>query len=82
MISFFERKPDSRFMTWIYRVAKTVRKIRFSSEAVELGDALEGTFDHYFEQTELESELEKAGFNVIEYAGTPFAHAVAVRSSD
>jgi hypothetical protein len=80
LISFFVRKSNSRSMLWIYGIATLIRRIRLSSEVVEIGDTLEGTFDHYFERSELETELKLAGFVLARYHDIPFGHAIATRT--
>ena len=63
-------------MRWIFKIASVLRRVRRSNEPVEIGDTLDGTFDHYFTEEEIKAELEAAGFEMIHYAADPFGHAV------
>ncbi|KXK49322.1 MAG: hypothetical protein UZ13_03166 [Chloroflexi bacterium OLB13] len=76
LLSFFVRRKESRMMRWTYRIAKVIRRIRFSRESVELGDTLYGPYDHHFKENEVKAELEAAGFELVYFADKPFAHAV------
>ncbi len=78
LLSFFVRDPkDSRFHI-IYHTARVIRKLMLNKDILDMGDTLDGSFDHYFTREEIESELNDSGFNMIYYkdnAGYP--HAVA-----
>jgi hypothetical protein len=76
LLSFFVRKADSRKMRFIQSIANTIRRLRRSDERVELGDTLNGTFDHYFSEEEIRNELHAAGFAVEIFEDSPFGHAV------
>ena len=76
LLSFFCRRERSRHLDWIYAVARLVRKLRGSGDPVEYGDALAGTFDHYFTEAEIQAELAAAGFELIDYDEAPYGHAI------
>jgi SAM-dependent methyltransferase len=78
LLSFFTRSSDSRLFSWIQRLARVIRRLRFSREEVELGDALAGSFDHHFTKEEIASELAAAGFQLVEYQEDPVGHAVGM----
>jgi 2-polyprenyl-3-methyl-5-hydroxy-6-metoxy-1,4-benzoquinol methylase len=77
MLSFFTRNPDSRLFMWSRRVARGIRWIRFSREAVDLGDAVAGSFDHHFTKEQIASELAGGGFELVDYGEDPIGQAVA-----
>lgn len=78
LLSFFTRSPISRRFLFIQRIASGIRKIRSSGESVEIGDTLDGSFDHYFTRDEIETELQAAGFKSALYREEPYAHVVAL----
>jgi len=78
LLSFFSRSPRSRRFFYIQRIALGIRKIRGSDELVEVGDVLDGSFDHYFTRDEIEAELQAAGFKPALYREEPYAHVVAL----
>lgn len=75
--SFFTRGESSRRLRVTYQIARTLRRIRRSNDEVEIGDSLDGTFDHHFTRDEVEQELAAAGFELVVYSATPYGHAVA-----
>ena len=77
LLSFFTRGGASRQLEWTHRIARRVRALRFSPDEVELGDTLEGTFDHLFTEADLQSELSAGGFELVDYRESPYGHAVA-----
>ena len=77
LISFFTRRKVSRRFSFIYRLARFVRILRFSKTPLELGDTLNGTFDHHFTESEIRAELEAANFQMISYRSSPYGHAFA-----
>jgi hypothetical protein len=76
LLSFFSSRQRSRSDRWVAGIARRVRRIRGSSDSVEVGDRLAGTFDHRFTEEEIESELESAGFEMVHFAHQPYGHAV------
>ncbi len=70
------RGTDSRRFRLIHVVARFIRRLRLNAEPVERGDALAGTFDHYFTESEIRDELEQSGFELIAYHSTPYGHAL------
>ena len=82
LVSFFTRSPDSRFFVWIRRVAGLIRRLRLSREEVDLGDALDGSFDHHFTKEEITSELEAAGFSLVHYSEDPVGHAICLATRE
>ena len=72
------RRPEgSRYHDWIYQIARAIRMLRRSVEAVEPGDDLLNCFSHRFTESELRSELQEAGFGVLAYLETHEIYAVA-----
>lgn len=76
LVSFFTRPGPSRRLDWTHRIARTLRALRRSADAVEYGDTLDRIFDHRFTRGEVEQELSAAGFALVSYAETPYGHAV------
>lgn len=74
LLSFFLRSPNDRTYPAALNVAKLIRRIRRSSEPIELGDTVAATFDHYFTWEEIEAELAEGGFEVIESSTSPYPH--------
>jgi SAM-dependent methyltransferase len=72
------RRPEgSRYHAWIYRIAWTIRTLRRAADAIELGDDLLNCFSHRFVESELRSELQEAGFEVLTFVETHEIYAVA-----
>lgn len=76
LLSFFLRSPEERSFAAVRGIALFVRALRGSREPIELGDTVEGTFDHHFTWDEIESELTDGGFAVIESSSAPYPHVV------
>ncbi|WP_018290041.1 class I SAM-dependent methyltransferase [Verrucomicrobium sp. 3C] len=76
LLSFFCRGERSQRHAWIYALARSIRRLRRSPDPVEPGDALAGTFDHWFTEPEIRAELAEGGFALIEYREVPYGHAV------
>ena len=76
LLSFFTRGGESQQLSWIFKIAQFIRPLFRNDEAVELGDTLFGTFDHYFTQEEIKRELEASGFQLEYYSEKPYGHAV------
>lgn len=78
ILSFFTRQQDKRFNV-AAMIANLIRKMRFSRERVEVGDAIANTFDHYFVRAEIEEELQAGGFRMVEFHERPYGHAVGLK---
>lgn len=76
LLSFFARTDPSRALRLTFRIASALRRLRRSTDAVEYGDTLDGTFDHRFVREEVASELAAGGFELVAYATEPYGHAV------
>lgn len=76
IISFFLRAPTDRTFPATKTVASLIRKVRRSSEPIELGDTVAATFDHYFTWDEIEAELAEGGFIPAESSSAPYPHLV------
>ncbi len=76
LLSFYARTRDSARLRVAAGAANAVGRV-LGHEPVELGDVLDPTFQHYFEEGELRGALAEAGFAVEHYATAPFAHVVA-----
>ncbi len=76
LLSFVIRKPESRHYRLIVAIARLIRFLRRSPEAIELGDALVDAHFHFFTQDEIRQELEDSGFQLEYYSELGFGHAV------
>lgn len=75
LLSFYVRTRETRRMRVIRGLGNAIGT-PLGREAVELGDVLDPTFQHYVSEQELRSEVADAGFAVEAFATEPFAHAV------
>jgi hypothetical protein len=78
LISFFSRPGNSPRYRIIYLIAQCIRNLRFCTEKVESGDALDESFFHYFTHEEIETELTSAGFRMACYSVEGFGHAIGI----
>ena len=62
---------------WVYQIAYFIHRLRRSPYSLELGDDLDGTFDHHFTESEIAEELFAGGFEMVNFSHTPYGHAVA-----
>jgi len=77
LLSVGRRPQGSRYHVWIYQIARAIRMLRRSVDPIELGDDLLDCFTHRFVESELQSELQEAGFKVLAYRETHEIYAVA-----
>lgn len=77
LLSFFTRSESARGLLWTYRIARVLRRLRRSADTVEIGDTIDGTFDHHFTRKEVEGELTAGGFELVAHSESPYGHAVA-----
>lgn len=80
IVSFLPRQPHSRRFATVYRVARTVRDLRRSRDSLQLGDTLNGSFDHHFTFDEIATELVTGGFEELERIAEPYPHMVCRRA--
>ena len=73
IVSFLHRPEDSRRFTLIHRVASAVRRLMRSHEPIELGDTIDGSFDHHSTFDEIASEVAEAGLTEVERVFSPFS---------
>lgn len=76
MLSVGRRPEGARYYNWIYQIARAIRFLRGSADGIELGDDLLDCFTHRFVQSEARSELQEAGFTVLESVETRDIYAV------
>ena len=77
LVSVARRPQGSNYHLWIYRIARVLRRLRRSADPIELGDHLLDCYTHQFVESELRSEVQEAGLNVVFYSETGEAHVVA-----
>jgi 2-polyprenyl-3-methyl-5-hydroxy-6-metoxy-1,4-benzoquinol methylase len=82
MLSVGRRLEGAQYYNWIYQIARAIRFLRGGDDAIELGDDLLDCFTHRFEESELHSELQEAGFTMLTSVETPEIYAVAQLRSD
>ena len=79
LLSFFVRNEKTKSFA---RIAKITNFIRFFSnrEYVEVGDSLLPglNYVHFFNQDEIQNEMQKAGFELRFYQTKPYGHAVGI----
>jgi hypothetical protein len=80
LISFLHRDPDARSFATVCSVATSLQRIRRTDTTVEVGDTVNGSFDHYFTMDEMAAELASSGFTEVARSTSPYAHIVAVAS--
>jgi 2-polyprenyl-3-methyl-5-hydroxy-6-metoxy-1,4-benzoquinol methylase len=76
MLSVGRRPEGAQYYNWIYQIARAIRFLRGSADAIELGDDLLDCFTHRFVQSETRSELQEAGFKVLVSVETHEIYAV------
>ena len=81
LLSFFTRTRDSAGFRLTTGLANFIRRIS-GAELIEVGDRLTTDFRHFFLESEIREELNKAGFDLQFYSTKPYGHAIAVRSMD
>jgi 2-polyprenyl-3-methyl-5-hydroxy-6-metoxy-1,4-benzoquinol methylase len=79
LVSFFSRSPKTKQFLVSMAVGNSLRWV-LGRENIELGDALEPEYVHYFSQEEITGELRDAGFMLEYYTEVPYGHAVGIAS--
>ena len=82
MLSVGRRPEGAQYYNWIYQIARAIRFLRGSADAIELGDDLLDCFTHRFVKSELRSDLQEAGFTVLVSVETAELYTVAQLLSD
>lgn len=77
LVSFYNRQGLPKAMWLAYQLARIVRRLR-RAEAPEPGDWLTETYEHWFDQDDIASELAESGFRLVEYQDEPYGHAIGV----
>ena len=70
------RQQSLRFQISRY-IGNGLRACRGAADPIELGDILDGSFDHYFSLPEITVEVTAAGFEIAHFASSPYPHLVA-----
>jgi hypothetical protein len=79
LVSFFFRSPEARRFFVTTTVGNALRRLLRRGN-IELGDALEPEYVHYFTQEEIAEELREGGFALEYYREDPYGHAVGLAS--
>jgi len=79
LVSFFSRSPKAKQFLVSMAVGNSLRRV-LGRENLEIGDALEPEYVHYFTQEEITGELRDAGFTLEYYTEVPYGHAVGTAS--
>lgn len=82
LISFFVRTGNDRYFEAVRRFSRVTRPIGRWPVSPELGDDLDGSFDHHFSQGEFIEEVSEIGFEVATFGATPYGHAVVRLRAD
>ena len=80
LVSFAIRSSDGPYHRAVAKVGTRVRRLRGRPE-VELGDGLIPHYVHWFTRAEFAREAERAGFELAEWSGQDYGHAV-IRARD
>ena len=80
LLSFFVRSPGARQFFVSNAIGNSLRRL-LGRENIELGDALEPEYVHYFTQEEIAGELREGGFVLEYYSEDPYGYAVGIASS-
>lgn len=76
LVSVYARPHGHVYHRAVRVVGSGLRRVRHEPP-LDLGDGLAPMYAHHFTRAELASELVEAGFDLVEWVPTPFAHAVA-----
>lgn len=76
-VSFFVRSADARWFFVTKAIGNGFRRL-LGRENIELGDALEPEYVHYFTKDEIAAELREGGFVLEYYSDHPYGHAVGI----
>ena len=76
VLSFWMSPHSSRRLRLIRGLANLVLALRLERRRVEPGDCLPGSFDHHFEQAEVEAEMREGGFEPFGVDEMPYGRAV------
>lgn len=80
LLSFWTRGEDSRRRRLQHTMAVIAAACSFNARRPESGDDLsQQAFVHWFDQAEISSELQDAGFRPVSWCAKPYGHAVARR---
>lgn len=77
IVSFFFRSPAARRFHVTAVIGNTLRWL-LRRERVELGDALEPEYVHYFTKDQVAAELEEGGFTLGYYSEDGYGHCVGI----
>lgn len=80
LLSFWTTASITTYLKTVYVVGRGVRRLRMRPP-VELGDALVGTYVHYFTQPQIRGELADGGFDLVSFSDRNVGVAVATASS-
>lgn len=76
LLSFFVRRGDDRYFKAVRSFSRVTRRIGRWPGSLELGDDIDGSFDHHFARGEFIDEVSEIGFEVAMFGPTPYGHAV------
>jgi hypothetical protein len=57
-------------------IANRLRRVR-GRQAAEIGDDLVPNFVHFFSESEIATEFESGGFQMVEFSSAGYPHAIA-----
>ena len=81
LVSFFARSGRPGYLRLVVAIGGRIRRLR-GAEPVELGDAMERNYVHYFDRAEIGSELREAGFELAWYDAAGYGKAVGLASAN
>lgn len=79
LVSFFPRSGRPGYLRVVAAIGGRIRRLR-GAEPLELGDAMERNYVHYFDRAEIGSELHEGGFELAWYDAAGYGKAVGLAS--
>jgi hypothetical protein len=77
LLSVGRRPSGSHYHNWIYQITRTIRFLRRSDNSFELGDDPLDLYTHRFVRSDVETELQAAGFKIVVYREAHEIYVVA-----
>ncbi len=73
IFDFLQKRNNQTYDSALYKVSTGINKLVRNKPPVEMGDKIGNSFYHEFDESELKSELNSAGFDLKIYADSPLS---------